>query len=60
MATQHVTYMLSPRHRYLFVYRDGQLTSSMVIMRSMVIIRSEQPTKCFVPLQKLRARKLGS
>ena len=33
-----------------FVYRDNSLTSKRVIMRS------EKTTKCFVPLQKLRAR----
>ena len=34
----------------LFVNRDDSLTSLMVIMRT------KQPTKCFVPLQKLRVR----
>ena len=34
----------------LFVYLDGSLTSKRVIMRT------EQPTKVFVPLQKLRVR----
>ena len=50
-------YLLSPRlcffvvlNRDLFVYRDDSLSSQRVIMRT------EQPTKCFVPLQKLRAR----
>ena len=48
---------LSPRlcffivlKRDLFIYRDDSLTSKRVIMRT------EQPTKGFVPLQKLRAR----
>ena len=39
--------MLNP---YLFVYRDDSLASSMVIMRSMVSMRSEQPTKVVVLL----------
>ena len=50
-------YLLSPRlcffiviKRDLFVYRDDSLTSTRVI------IRTERPTKCFIPLQKLRAR----
>ena len=34
----------------LFVYRDDSLT------RWTVIMRTEQPIKCFVPLQQLRAR----
>ena len=34
-------------HRDLVVYRDDSLTSLMVIMRT------EQPTKCFEPLQRL-------
>ena len=51
----HTLYLLSPRlcffivlKRDLFVYHDDSLTSKRVIMRT------EQPTKCFVPLQKLR------
>ena len=36
--------------RDLFVYRDDSLTSMRVIMLS------EQPIQCCVPLQKLRAR----
>ena len=50
-------YLLSPRlsffivlRRDLCVYRDDLLTSKRVIMRT------EQPTKCFVPFQKLRVR----
>ena len=36
--------------RDLFVYRDDSTTSEKVIMLT------EKTTKCFVPLQKLRAR----
>ena len=36
--------------RDLFVYSDDSLTGKKVIMRT------KQPTKCFVPLQKLRVR----
>ena len=50
-------YRLSVRLRFyivfkreLFDYHDNSLTSKRVIMRI------EQPTKCFVPLQKLRVR----
>ena len=56
-VTQHVTYVLSPRlcfflmlNPYLFVYRDDSLASSMVIMGSMVSMRSEEPTKVVVLL----------
>ena len=38
---------------YIFVYRDDSLP------RYGTIMRTEQPTKCFEPLQKLRVR-LGS
>ena len=50
-------YLLSPRlgffivlKRGFFVDRDDSLTSKRVIMRT------EQPTKCFIPLQKLKVR----
>ena len=55
--SRNTLYLLSPRlcffivlKRDLFDYRDDSLTSKRVIMRA------EQPTKCFVPLQKLRVR----
>ena len=55
--SHNTLYLLSPHlcffivlNRDLFVYRDDSLTSQRVIMRT------EQPNKCFVPLQKLRAR----
>ena len=54
--SRNTLYLLSPRlcfflvlKRALFVYIDDVLTSYRVIMRT------EQPTKCFVPLQRLRA-----
>ena len=50
-------YLLSPRLCFfivltcdLFVYPDDSLISKSVNMRT------EKPTKCFVPFQKLRAR----
>ena len=50
-------YLLSPRicffivlNHDLFVSRDDSLTSKKVFMRT------KQPTKCFEPLPKLRAR----
>ena len=55
--SRNTLYLLSPPlfffivlNRDLFVYPDDSLTSQRVIMQT------EQPTKCFVPLQKLRAR----
>ena len=54
--SRNTLYLLSPRlcffivlKRDLFVYIDDLLTS-------WVIMRTEQPAKCFVRLQKLRAR----
>ena len=51
--SRNTLYLLSPclcffivLKRDLFVYRDDSLTSERVIMRT------EQPTKCFIPLQK--------
>ena len=55
--SRNTLYLLSPRlcsfkvfKRDLSVYRDDSLKSQRVIMRT------EQQTKCFVPLQKLRVR----
>ena len=42
--------LLHSINRDLFVNRDDSLMSERVIMRT------EQPTKCFVPLQTLRVR----
>ena len=55
--SRNTLYLLSPRlcffivlKRELSVYRDDSFT------RWRVIMRTEQPTKCFVPLQKQRVR----
>ena len=55
--SRNALYLLSPRLCFLIVfkrdsfgYRDDSLTSKGVSMRT------EQPTKCFAPLQKLRVR----
>ena len=55
--SRNTLYLLSPRlcfiivlKRDLFVFRDDSLKSQRVIMRT------EPPTKYFVPLQKLRMR----
>ena len=55
--SHNTLYLLSPRllffivlQRDLFVYSDDSLTIKRVIMRT------KQPTKCFVPLQIQRAR----
>ena len=55
--SRNTLYLLSPRlcffivlKRDLFVYRDESLTSKRAVMRT------EQPTKYVVPLQKLRMR----
>ena len=54
--SRNTLYLLSPRLCFfivliceLFVYRDDSLTNLRVIMRT------EQSTKCFIPLQKLTA-----
>ena len=53
----YTLYLLSPRPCFFIelkldicVHRTDSLNSERVI------VRTEQPTKCFVPLQKLRAR----
>ena len=55
--SRNTLYLLSPRVCFfivlkcdLFVYHDDSLTSYMAIRRT------EEPTKCFVPLQKLWVR----
>ena len=55
--SHNTLYLLSPRFCFFIVLKhDLFVNSDDLLTNWRVFMQTEQPTKCFVPLQKLRAR----